>query len=322
MPPLPELVRRRWPNLRGPGIAAVSGGADSVALLRILASCVDPLVVAHLNHQLRGDDSNADEQFVRDLAQSLGIACKTIAIDVGAAAKQTGANLEDLARRTRYDWLMQVAAEFNATWIATGHTADDQAETMLHRLLRGTGIQGLRGIARERPLRPGLRLVRPLLDAARADIVDYLHSLNQRWREDLTNADVGFTRNRIRHELLPVLRSYNPAIVDVLGRLSAQANEIFDEEEAAAQRLLQEAELPAAGPLRIFRADALRLASPHRVRGMFRLLWERERWSRNDMTFEHWKRLVDVALGASEAIDLPGRIRARMVGSVVQVGKV
>ena len=128
--------------------------------------------------------------------------------------------------------------------------------------------------------------------------------------------------NRIRHELLPVLRSFNPAVVDVLGRLAEQANEVFDDEEAAARRLLEEAELPAAGELRIFRSEALRSAKPHRVRGMFRLVWEREGWSRNDMAFEHWKRLVDVATGENNAADLPGRIRARTIGTVVQVGRV
>jgi tRNA(Ile)-lysidine synthase len=307
--------------LCGPGVVAVSGGADSVALLQILAGWVGPLIVAHVNHQLRGADSDVDEQFVRDLASSLRLTCRSIAIDVAGEARRNSANLEDIARRLRYDWLAGVARESGASWIATGHTADDQAETVLHRLLRGTGVQGLRGIARERQLQPGLSLVRPLLGAERTAIVGFLNSIGQTWREDLSNSDPAFTRNRIRHELLPLLRSFNPSVVDVLGRLSEQANELHDMLEPAARALLAQAELPAAGHWRIFGAAALKSAAPYCVRAMFRLLWEREGWSLNEMSFEHWKRLVDVASGAEKAVDLPGGVRVRRAENVVQVGR-
>ncbi len=317
---LPERVRRDWPQLRGPGVVAVSGGADSVALLRILAGWASPLIVAHVNHRLRGDDSDADEQFVRELALSLGLTFRSVAVDVAGKAKKDGTNLEDAARRFRYDWLASVAGESSASWIATGHSADDQAETVLHRLLRGTGIQGLRGIARQRELQPGLSLVRLLLSAARTEIVDFLNLVGQPWREDLSNRDPAFTRNRIRHELLPLLRTFNPSVVDVLGRLSEQANELHDTLEPAAKALLAQAEMPAAGQWRIFRAAALQAAAPYCVRGMFRLVWEREGWSLNDMSFEHWKRLVDVAVGEEKAVDLPGGVRACRVEKVVKVG--
>jgi len=321
MSSLPERVHRHWPQLRGPGVVAVSGGADSVALLRILAGWVGPVIVAHVNHQLRGADSDADEQFVRDLASSLRLTCQSIAIDVAGEARRNGANLEDAARRLRYDWLASVARESSASWIATGHSADDQAETVLHRLLRGTGIQGLRGIARQRELQPGISLVRPLLGASRTEIVDFLNSIGQPWREDLSNRDPAFTRNRIRHELLPLLRSFNPSVIQVLSRLSEQANELHDMLEPAARALLAQAELPAAGPWRIFGAAALKSAAPYCVRAMFRLLWEREGWSLNEMSFDHWKRLVDIASGEEKAVDLPGGVRARRAENVVQVGR-
>src|SRR5580698_9561321 len=134
-----------------PGVVAVSGGADSIALLRALQS-VQPgtLTVAHLNHQLRGSESDGDEAFVRELVVQIGIPCRVKVVDV--ATKATGENLEATARQLRYDFFSEVAAEVGASWIATGHTADDQAETIMHRLIRGTGLQGLRGI---QPVLPG-----------------------------------------------------------------------------------------------------------------------------------------------------------------------
>ena len=321
MPRLEKVVHRRWPDLLGPGIVAVSGGADSVALLRVLAARGTELIVGHVNHRLRGEHSDADEQFVHNLAGALGLTCKSIGFDIAGEAGRSGANLEEFARKRRYDYLIEVAKESGANWIATGHTADDQAETVLHRLLRGTGIQGLRGIARERELGPGLRLIRPLIEATRGDVLDYLESLNQPWREDASNCDRTFTRNRIRHELLPLMRTFNPAIGEVLGRLAEQANELYAEQEGAARKLLCESELPAAGSLRIFQTAALREAAPETIRGLFRLVWEREGWPMGDMTFSHWKRLVGIVLGDDTATDLPGGIHARRRESIVQVGK-
>src|SRR5262249_54909010 len=136
-------------------------------------------------------------------------------------------NREAHARRQRYDWLTKVAAESGIPWIATGHTADDQAETVLFRLLRGTGLDGLRGIAPIRALAGEVRVVRPLLSATRQDVLDYLAGLGQDYRTDESNADRRFTRNRIRHELLPLLaRAYNPRVREVLCRLASQAAEV------------------------------------------------------------------------------------------------
>lgn len=318
---LPDVVHRRWPDLRGPGVVAVSGGADSVALLRCLTDSAKPLVVAHLNHRLRGAESDADEQFVRELAHTLDLQYRSISIDVKEVAALGSANLEDTARQVRYEWLTQIARETGSGWIATGHTADDQAETVLHRLIRGAGIQGLRGIAPARELTPHILLVRPLLEVSRLEIVAYLEALGQPWREDASNRDPAFTRNRIRHELLPLLKTFNPAMVDVLGRLADQAGEIHAEQELAARLLLNEAELPRAGNLCVIHVKPLQAQPRHRVRGMLRLLWEREGWPLRDMTFEHWKRLVGVALGDETAIDLPGGINARRKGNVLQVGR-
>ncbi len=313
-------------------VVAVSGGADSVALVRTLDAARDPraavpLVLAHLNHQLRGGDSDADEQFVVDLHGRLTAAgrpnltlCRTRR-DIAALARAEGANLEALARRERYRWLAEVARSHGMKCVATGHTANDQAETVLHRLLRGTGLRGLRGIAARRELEPGLTVIRPLLPATRADILAYLHELGQPYREDATNNDLRYTRNRIRHDLLPLLAErYNPAIVRVLASLAEQAEETYRIEEAAALALLAEAELPRAGELLIFDRQRLRTAPRHRVREMFRLIWMREDWPLSGMDHAAWERVACVVFDELVAVDLPDGLHVRRREHVVQVG--
>jgi tRNA(Ile)-lysidine synthase len=311
---------------------AVSGGADSVALLRALDAARDPratmpLVLAHLNHQLRGRESDADEQFVVDLQERLTAAGRPEMnlchrrFDMAAYARAEGDNLEAAARRERYRWLADVARSYGIRWIATGHTANDQAETVLHRLLRGTGLRGLRGIAPRRELESGLTVVRPLLAATRAEIIEYLRELEQPYREDTTNHDMRYTRNRLRHELLPHLaRAYNLSVVRVLASLAEQAEETYRVEETAALALLSEAEMPRAGALLIFDRARLLTAPRHRVREMFHLVWTREGWPLGGMDRAAWERLASVVFDEITAVDLPGRLHVRRRGRVLQVG--
>jgi tRNA(Ile)-lysidine synthase len=310
-------------------VVAVSGGPDSVALAcaaNATRPAGVPLVLAHLNHQLRGADSDADEQFVIDLHAHLAAGAAEVRLavgrlDVAALAQQEGANLEGVARRERYRWLAGVARGEGLRWIATGHTANDQAETVLHRILRGAGLQGLRGIAARRPLEADISLVRPLLTTTRAEVLAYLTDRSQAYRVDATNQDPGRTRNRLRHDLLPRLaREYNPAIVSVLGRLAAHAEETFAFLEAEAQELLKAAELPRAGGLVILDRDRLAAAPPHRVREVFRQLWTREGWPMGEMDHAAWSRLAVLARTGSGALDLPGGMRARRKERVLQVG--
>jgi tRNA(Ile)-lysidine synthase len=214
-----------------------------------------------------------------------------------------------------------VARERAIRRVATGHTADDQAETVLHRLLRGTGLQGLRGIARRREIAPGVELVRPLLGVRRAEVMAFLRSLGQPAREDSSNRDLRLTRNRIRHELIPLLAAhYNPAVVEVLGRLAAQAAEAFGEEQAAAEALLAAAELPRAGRELVFDQPRLAAASEREVRAMLRLVWERENWSRDAMGYVAWQRLTALARGEGKSADFPGGVHARGRGRVFLLG--
>jgi tRNA(Ile)-lysidine synthase len=325
-------VRRAWQSLGEPPpglVVAVSGGPDSVALLLgLLAVRADgsiPLVVAHLNHQLRGGDSDADEAFVSDLHARLAAGTDSLhlasrRLDVARLAAERGGNLEAIAREERYRWLAEVAGAHSLRHVATGHTANDQAETILHRLLRGTGLQGLRGILFRREIAPGVEVVRPLLEVGREQVLAYLHEIGQPARHDASNEDVAFTRNRIRGELLPLLaRDYNPRIVEVLSRLAVQAEEAFAEEEAAGAELLRQAERPRAGALVILDVASLRQASPRQVRSALRCLWQREGWSRDGMKFRDWQRLADLVPAEEGAHDLPGGVHARRRGGVLQL---
>jgi tRNA(Ile)-lysidine synthase len=325
--------QRRLGDVAAGWVVAVSGGPDSVALARALAAMpakrpLGPLTIAHLNHQLRGEESDADAAFVCRLHEELATGSRHLhlrceSIPVADQLRTARGNLEATARRIRYDWLARVAREVGAHFVATGHTADDQAETVLHHLIRGSGLKGLRGIAWRRPLTPEVELVRPFLRVTRAEVLAYLQAQGQAYRHDSSNADLRFTRNRIRHELLPQLAErYNPAIASILRRLARQASDLYRSQETAGRALLAAAERPRAGSLLIF--DRQRLADAPRVevREMFRLAWAREGWPLGEMSYHAWQRLAAVARGAKQAVDLPGGIHARQRERVVQVGQV
>jgi tRNA(Ile)-lysidine synthase len=312
----------------GGGVVALSGGPDSVCLALVLRDLyrqgtVPDLTLAHLNHQLRGADSDADEAFVRDLACAWELPCHTDRLDVATAAAQSGANLEAAARQLRYRWLAQVARDERAAWVATGHSADDQAETVLFRMLRGSGLQGLSGMAERRVLAPGIDLVRPLLSVRRAAIRGFLEARGQSFRQDRSNEDRRFTRSRLRHELLPLLaEQYNSAITAVLCRLARQARAAQQTLTACAGRLLADAELPHAGDMIVLDAAKLQSGSGHARRELFRLIWRREDWPMGAMTFAAWERLAQLAERTTAALDLPGDVRARRLGRVVQLWRV
>lgn len=313
-------------------VVAVSGGPDSVALALALTELqptldIRPLVLAHLNHQLRGEESDADELFVADLARRLRengnrdvrLICHRE--NVRSQALQDKDNLEKVAREVRYSWLAQVARQEGARKIATGHTANDQAETVLHRLLRGAGLRGLRGIAELRHLEEDMAVIRPMLHATREAVMNFLQIKGQDFRQDSSNLDRRLTRNRIRHDLLPYLtENYSPAIMSILCRVAEQADEAYGRVEARASRLLAEVERPRAGALLVFDRQRLINAPRSLVREVFRLAWSREDWPAARMGFDEWNRLASVALGEVSAIDLPGGIRAVARERVVQIG--
>jgi len=201
-------------------LAAASGGPDSVALVHALRELGYPVEIAHFDHQTRGGQSAQDAQFVARLAKRLGIPCHVGSRPVAREARETGRSFEQHARDARYAFLLRIARERSIGVIATGHHADDQAETLLLRIIRGSGIHGLAGIPPVR-VAEGLRIVRPLLDCSRPEILAYLKGKRLRYCTDVTNADQSIPRNRVRHELLPLLeRRYNPGVRAALLRLA------------------------------------------------------------------------------------------------------
>ena len=208
---------------------AVSGGSDSVALAWLLREIAPDLGVAvagllHVHHGLRGADADADEAFVRALAARLELPCEIARVDVAARARETGRSIEATSRDARYAFFDAATRTLGATHVATGHTLDDQAETVLLRLLRGAGARGVSGIRVKRGL-----YVRPLLECRREDLRRYLASRGESFREDLSNQDRSIPRNRIRHDLLPVVEDIAPGGLRALARFARLAadDEIF-----------------------------------------------------------------------------------------------
>jgi len=209
-------------------LIAVSGGPDSVCLLGVLQALAKDLnlilYIAHLDHMFRGKESADEALFVGELANKFGIPATIEKFDVPAYCLERGLSSQEGAREVRYDFLQRVAKTIDASHIATGHTADDQAETFLMRLLRGAGSSGLSAI-------PAVRenIVRPLIEITRDEVLEYLRETGLSFVTDPSNTKPVYTRNRIRHEIIPVLKGFNPRIVETL---AAEASLLRDEDEA------------------------------------------------------------------------------------------
>jgi tRNA(Ile)-lysidine synthase len=207
-------------------LLAVSGGADSVVMAAVIhriqldRPVCRGLAIGHVNHHLRGSESDADEQFVRQLADQWDLPVLVRSVDVAAQRRSHKQSMETAARQLRLNALMDMASQAGCSRIATAHHADDQAETMIHRLQRGTGFRGLCGITPIRRLDNGLLLIRPMLAITHAEILDYARRLGLSWREDSSNVSIDHTRNRIRHLLLPELIRAAPRLGEQLCELA------------------------------------------------------------------------------------------------------
>lgn len=302
-------------------LVAVSGGADSMALLRGLrASQQDSqgrLVAAHFNHRLRGIESDHDESFVRENCSQLGVPCLTAAIPSGNTLQS-----EDSARRVRYDFLTQAAKEQGARFVATAHTADDQAETILHRILRGTGVDGLAGIPKSREVIPGISLIRPLLWATREQVVQYLNALRQPFRQDSSNSETRFTRNRLRHELIPLLeRDYNPRVRAALLRLG----ELASEAQGVIANLVDEIYCVVVTKTELngitIRCDRVTDVCPHVIRQLLIRVWRSQAWPLQEMTSDHWHRLGELCAANPQLLraTFPGGVAAERDGTILRL---
>lgn len=222
-------------------LVAASGGADSTALLDALARWKksENLFAAHLNHQLRGAESDADEAFVQTMTTQRALPLFSARENIAALAAQEKQNLEATARRVRYEFLLRTAQECQAAVIVTAHTQNDQVETVVQRLLRGTSAAGLQGIYATMEMPDAVRLVRPLLEITRTEVLAYCTKYELTFCHDSSNLSLDFTRNRIRQELLPLLATYNPTIGATLLRLAAQSSEDNDYLQAQANEWVQ-----------------------------------------------------------------------------------
>jgi tRNA(Ile)-lysidine synthase len=235
---------------------AISGGADSVALLLTLHAANSAkreslgvgLSAVHINHHLRGEESNADQRFVEDLCIGLDIPIHLHQANVPQRIIETRADgnpetIEEAARNARYEFFTTLLTSGHAGSILTAHTLDDQAETVLMKLLRGAWTEGLSAIHPVLTLAKG-KILRPFLQTRRANIESFLNSINQTWREDSTNTDTAFTRNKIRHELLPQLRAFNPNLDQTLANLAELAREEEARWQTELTRILPQLLLP------------------------------------------------------------------------------
>ena len=296
----------------GPLLVAVSGGPDSMALLHFLAAHhartglpSGGIVAAHVNHRLRGAESDADAAFTREAAARWGIRCA----EADAGPIRPGS--EESARHARYDALRGLATEAGADRAATAHTADDQAETVLLRLVRGAGLRGLRGMPSRGTVR-GLRVVRPFLDVTREQVLEYLRGHGLEYRVDSTNASLAPARNFVRLEVLPLLRSrLNPAAREAILRSAEAAREVDGYLHAEAARLLPDVlRREEEGNLSL---DASRMLLYPKLLNtyLFRLALLELNGTVRDLTAAHIQALLSlVSTARRRSADLPGGIRA------------
>ncbi len=300
-------------------LLAVSGGADSVALLHVLHMLrrqglfAADLFCLHVDHQLRGDESRADARFVAALTDRLGIPCRTRAVDVTDYARRRRVSIETAGRQLRLSCFTEVARSLGCNWVATGHQKNDHAETILQRLRRGTGYRGLRGIPPTRPLAEDIVLARPLLSSTRAEIVAYLRCRDLTWREDSSNADRAYTRNLVRHSLLPALqREARGSLLDELAELGTSAARLHD-------RIRREAGELAARCVESFPnhvaldVQKLATAAPPIAAELIRMHLVRLGCGERDLTSDHYSAILSLVRSedARGAITLPGGFAAR-----------
>ena len=292
-------------------LAGVSGGADSVCLLLVLREMGFPIGVAHLNHGLRGSEADQDQQFVNELACRLGVPCFTRCTDISVAP----GNREDAGRRARRQFFDETAAREGYNKIALAHSRDDRAETLLLNLFRGAGLEGLAGM---RPVSGNT--IRPLIDADRESITDYLTQHGQVWRTDASNTDLKLRRNWTRHTLIPLLRSeVNPRLVEALSRTA----EILQAEDAwmarTAEAWLDDNASPTGREL-VVRLESLPPDDPAFVRRAVRAVLRRFASSLDGVGYDHIEAVRSLLRGhkSGRRVEIPGGLIAeRSFGTLV-----
>ena len=322
--PLEQALLNCWPAEKWSGVTvlvAFSGGADSVALtlaLSRLQPAGTTIHVAHFNHRLRGQDADDDASFVEQFCQRHGLAC-TVGI-TSVAAEKVSPSEADL-RAVRYDFLTKLAGTIGARYIVTAHTADDQVETVLHRLCRGSGLRGLGGIREFQPLGEFV-LARPLLHVWRADVLDYLETHDEVYRTDASNASDQYTRNRIRQHIVPALQERVQS--DAPERIATAAmmlRNVYDFMQQQCEQFCEDHIQFGQSEVRIA-ANAIR--EIHSALGVevLRHVWCVQGWPLRDMSAEVWQSLLQGVIRHSQRISneprmYPGGIEIVVEGDAV-----
>ena len=276
-------------------LVACSGGPDSVALLRVLYAIKDiyklDLYLAHINHKLRGKDSDLDQSFVKDLATELKLPFYLKTISVRKLAKQKSMSIEEAARNARYRFLESLASKLKLDKIATGHNQNDQAETVLMRLLRGTGPAGLAGI----PVKRG-KIIRPLLEVSRTEILDYLKRNKIKYRTDKSNLKSDFLRNKVRNHLLPQLqKEYNPNLALILSQTALVTSQLNEFVQKRVSFLAKKTINKLNQNVVILNLKSLRRVHPILQKNLIRLAWEKLEGQVHPPDFKEVERVLYLA---------------------------
>jgi tRNA(Ile)-lysidine synthase len=315
-----------WPTAQWAGVhvlAAISGGADSMALLRGLLDAramvagAGRIFVGHVNHQTRGAASDADESWLRDECLRLDAPLMVRKATPSGETQQASAS-EAALRDARYRLLTAMAEEVGARFVAVAHTRDDQIETVLFRLLRGSGLRGLAGMPRARVLSPSVTLVRPLLACSRPELRASLTKRGQSWREDATNADFHFARNRLRHDILPRMRELFDVDNALLGA-ATQASEMQRLLEPHIEEISGACAVHASPTGVTLNAAALAEQPQFLVAEVLRHVWRGAVWPEQAMNRRWWTLLAELAQGPGDApaLNLPGNVLARKIGKTL-----
>ena len=307
-------------------LLAVSGGIDSMALMHAAQAIRNQtdravrFVIGHVDHGLRSGESAEDRKFVEAAVASLGLVFDCRIVLQGEVDQHSRGSIEESARKIRYRLLQEMAAEHSAAFIATAHHADDQTETILHNILRGTGLRGLHGMRPSRVLEDGIVLLRPMLTINQKQIREYAESHKLLFRCDATNHDLSFTRNRIRHEVLPMLQAQSGRdVARSLTSLAAQANEAMEVIDQMSDEVLVRAQLELSPTICRLDRSVLISSSEFVVRHMLTQIWGRVGWPRQRMSSRHWIQLSTMIMNGqtSAAVDMPGGIRASVRNNLV-----
>lgn len=323
-----QVEGQRRSQVAAPVILMVSGGADSMALLHMAATkpldlgdgaglvriAKERLHVLHVNHLLRGADADADQHFVQETCDSLGVPCTALRVDVAKFAQERDGNVEDVGRRVRYDAARELAQKLcveqgvsrQKAKILTAHTADDRAETFMMNVMRGSGMSGLASIPRHRGL-----IYRPLLNYTHDQLKDWLKARNLEWHEDATNTDTHYLRAYMRHNVLPLLKARNPMLVQTVCKIADLMTDEDDYLEGKAARKLRQITLRKSESLLVL--DALKLSSTDVViaRRVVRIVARQlipEAW----LEFRHVDAVLEAVAAGVGVANLPQNLEARV----------